>query len=110
MRDWLKRLIINIICFTIGVIIGTLIVPKPIVNNGNSDYIDNFNKDSLSADSIYRDSIYIVNDSIVERIIYLEKNYEENVSNILSNSDSTNLCLFTEYIEHYNNQRTTSNN
>lgn len=105
MRDWLKRLIINIICFIAGVIIGTLIVPKPAVNNGIPDYTD-----SLNTDSIYRDSIYIVNDSIVERIIYLEKNYEENVSNILSNSDSTNLCLFTEYIEHYNNQRTTSNN
>jgi hypothetical protein len=64
MRDWLKRLIINIICFAIGVTIGTLIVPKPIVNNGISDYID-----SLNTDSIYRDSIYIVNDSIVERII-----------------------------------------
>lgn len=99
MRDWLKRLIVNIISFTIGIIIGTLIVPKPIVNNGIPDSVD-----SLSADSIYRDSIYIVNDSIVERIIYIEKNYEENVSNILSNSDSTNLCLFTEYIEHYNNQ------
>lgn len=105
MRDWLKRLIVNFICFTIGVIIGTLTVPKPIVNNGISDNID-----SLNTDSIYRDSIYIVNDSIIERIIYLEKNYEENASNILSNSDSTNLCLFTEYIEHYNNQRTTSNN
>ena len=85
--------------FAIGIIIGTLIVPKPIVSDGITDRID-----SLSTDSIYRDSIYIVNDSIVERIIYIEKNYEENVSNILSNSDSTNLRLFTEYIEHYNNQ------
>ena len=99
MRDWLKRLIVNIISFAIGIIIGTLIVPKPIVPDGITDHID-----SLSTDSIYRDSIYIVNDSIVERIIYIEKNYEENVSNILSNSDSTNLRLFTEYIEHYNNQ------
>lgn len=99
MQDWLKRLIVNIISFAIGIIMGTLIVPKPIVNNGITDRID-----SLSTDSIYRDSIYIVNDSIVERIIYIEKNYEENVSNILSNSDSTNLRLFTEYIEHYNNQ------
>lgn len=105
MRNWLKRLIVNIICFAIGVIIGTLIVPKPIATNGIPDYID-----SLNTDSIYRDSIDTVNDSIVERIIYLEKNYEENVSNILSNSDSTNLRLFTEYIEHYNNQRTTSDN
>lgn len=99
MRDWLKRLIVNIISFAIGIIMGTLIVPKPIANNGIPDSVD-----SLSTDSIYRDSIYIVNDSIVERIIYIEKNYEENVSNILSNSDSTNLRLFTEYIEHYNNQ------
>ena len=105
MRDWLKRLIINIICFIAGILVANLIVTKLAVDNGIPDYVDN-----LSTDSIYRDSIYIVNDSIVERIIYLEKNYEENVSNILSNSDSTNLCLFTEYIEHYNNQRTTSDN
>jgi hypothetical protein len=105
MRDWLKRLIINIICFIAGILVANLIVTKPAVDNGIPDYID-----SLNTDSIYRDSIYIVNDSIVEHIIYLEKNYEENVSNILSNSDSTNLCLFTEYIEHYNNQRTTSDN
>lgn len=105
MRDWLKRLITNIICFIAGFLVTNLIVTKPAVNNGTPDY-----KDSLSTDSTYRDSIYIVNDSIVERIIYIEKNYEKNVSNILSNSDSTNLCLFTEYIEHYNNQRTTSDN
>ena len=105
MRDWLKRLIINIICFIAGILVANLIVTKPAVDNRIPNYID-----SLNTDSVYRDSIYIVNDSIVERIVYLEKNYEENVSNILSNSDSTNLCLFTEYIEHYNNQRTTSNN
>ena len=107
MRDWLKRLIVNIICFIAGfvVCISLMRTSQPAINNGNTDYID-----SLKQDSVFRDSIYIVNDSIVERIIYLEKNYEENVSNILSNSDSTNLCLFTEYIEHYNNQRATSNN
>lgn len=108
MRNWLKPLIINIICFIAGILVA--IATKPAVNNGIPDYTDNLNKDSLSTDSTYRDSIYIVNDSIIERIIYIEKNYEKNVSNILSNSDSTNLCLFTEYIEHYNNQRTTSDN
>jgi hypothetical protein len=96
MRNWLKPLIINIICFAIGIIIGTLIVPKPIATDIIPDYIDSLNND--------RDSIYIVIDSIVERIIYIEKNYEENVSNILSNSDSTNLCYFTEYLEYYNNK------
>lgn len=105
MRDWLKRLIINIICFIAGILVANLIVTKPAINNGIPDCID-----SLNTDSIYRDSIDMVNDSIAERIIYIEKNYEKNVSNILSNSDSTNLCLFTEYIEYYNNQRTTSNN
>lgn len=96
MRNWLKPLIINIICFTAGVILGTSIVPKPVVNNGIPNYVDSLDND--------RDSIYIVIDSIVERIIYIEKNYEENVSNILSNSDSTNLCYFTEYLEYYNNK------
>lgn len=53
-------------------------------------------------DSLIRDSIYIVNDSIVEKIKYIEKKYDEKVSTIMSSSDSILLCFFTNYIINYN--------
>lgn len=61
-------------------------------------------------DSIIRDSIYIVNDSIVEKIKYIDKEYDEKVSTIMSSSDSINLCIYTEYINRYNNQRAVKDN
>ncbi len=53
-------------------------------------------------DSLIRDSIYIVNDSIVEKVKYIEKKYDEKVSTIMSSSDSILLCFFTNYIINYN--------
>lgn len=64
------------------------------------------NVQEIMRDSIIRDSIYIVNDSIVEKIKYIDKKYDEKVSTIMSSSDSINLCFFSEYIDRYNNQRT----
>ena len=61
-------------------------------------------------DSIIRDSIYIVNDSIVEKIKYIDKEYDEKVSTIMSSSDSINLCIYAEYINRYNNQRAVKDN
>lgn len=68
------------------------------------------NVQEIVRDSIIRDSIYIVNDSIVEKIKYIDKEYDEKVSIIMSSSDSINLCFFSEYIDRYNNQRATKNN
>lgn len=55
-------------------------------------------------DSIIRDSIYLANDSIITKIEYIEKEYNEEMSNIMSNSDSINFVIFSEYIKDYNNQ------
>ena len=68
------------------------------------------NVQEIVRDSIIRDSIYIVNDSIVEKIKYIDKEYDEKVSIIMSSSDSINLCFFSEYIDRYNNQRTVEDN
>lgn len=68
------------------------------------------NVQEIVRDSIIRDSIYIVNDSIVEKIKYIDKEYDEKVSTIMSSSDSINLCFFSEYIDRYNNQRTVKDN
>lgn len=103
MQSWQKRLINNIVCLLVGFGFGILIMKIQSPTNVEYVYPD-IPTDVLVKDSIFRDSIYIIKDSIIERIIYVEKNYEETVSNILSNSDSANIQFFTEYIEHYNNQ------
>ena len=61
------------------------------------------NVQEIGDGSIIRDSIYIVNDSIVEKIKYIQKEHKETISVILSNSDSANLYFFNSYIEKYNN-------
>lgn len=68
------------------------------------------NVQEVVRDSIIRDSIYIVNDSIVEKIKYIDKEYDEKVSTIMSSSDSINLCIYAEYINRYNNQRAVKDN
>lgn len=68
------------------------------------------NVQEIIRDSIIRDSIYIVNDSIVEKIKYIDKEYDEKVSTIMSSSDSINLCIYAEYINRYNNQRAVKDN
>lgn len=60
------------------------------------------NAQEIVRDSLIRDSIYIVNDSIVEKIKYIDKEYDEKVSTIISSSDSINFCFFVEYIKNYN--------
>lgn len=87
-----------------GLIIIYLSVPKR-DSNPNTP-----NVQEIVRDSIIRDSIYIVNDSIVEKIKYIDKEYDEKVSTIMSSSDSINLCFFSEYIDRYNNQRTVKDN
>lgn len=62
----------------------------------------------ITRDSIIRDSIYIVNDSIITKIKYIYKEYDKEVVDIISSNDSTNLVLFSRYIENY--QRTIKNN
>lgn len=83
-----------LICFIIGLCIGSLfnVSPKEPLTPPDIDTIKLI------------DSFYIVNDSIVEKIKYIEREYEEDTAIIMSNSDSTNLCYFTEYLEHYNNK------
>lgn len=67
-------------------------------------------EDTIKQDSIIRDSIIVVIDSVKTEIVYIDKRYDEKVSNIMSSSDSVNLRLFSEYIEYYNNKRAVKNN
>lgn len=70
----------------------------------------NYKEEVVKKDSLVRDSIYKQNDSIKTEISNIEKEYNAKVSNILSSSDSINLCFFSEYIDNYNNKRAASNN
>ena len=88
----------------LGVAVIYLIFPKEKIS------VVSPNIEETIRDSLIRDSIYIVNDSIVEKIRYINKEYDKEVSNILSNSDSINLLFFSEYIECYNNQRAIEGN
>ena len=94
MQDWLKSLISKIVFLLVGITIG-YIIHKP-------EKIEIPVPEVIYQDRHFRDSIYIIKDSIQEKIIYVEKNYDEEVSTILSNSDSANLQFFTDYIENYN--------
>lgn len=87
-----------------GLIIIYLSIPKRDSNPSTP------NVQEIVRDSIIRDSIYIVNDSIVEKIKYIDKEYDEKVSTIMSSSDSINLCFFSEYIDRYNDRRTVKDN
>ena len=52
-------------------------------------------------DSIIRDSIFIENEVIKTKIKYIEKEHDEEINDIMSNDDSTNLEFFSRYIEDY---------
>lgn len=55
-------------------------------------------------DSIERDSIKEINDSIELEIEHIDDEYNKEVSDIMSSTDSANLVFFTEYIKNYNNK------
>lgn len=97
-----------------GLIIYALAVTFLLFNIDKSEIsstsISSPNVEEIKQDSTFRDSIYTANDSIYTKIIYIEKEYEENISTIMSNNDSINFLLFSEYIEYYNNQRAAQNN
>lgn len=62
-------------------------------------------------DSIIRSEIIKENEVIKWKIKNVEKQYDKEISTILSNSDSANLIYFSNYIRQYQNfQRTTKNN
>ena len=62
-------------------------------------------------DSIIRDTLYNENEVIKWKIKNVEKQYDKEVSTILSNTDSANLIYFSNYLErHKNIKRTTEDN
>lgn len=91
----MKKIISYLVVLVIGIVIGYYCTPKEEIIQPT--YV-------ISLDSLYRDSVYFVIDSTEREIIYLEKEYEETVSSIMSSSDSLNVELFTRYLNNYNNK------
>lgn len=81
-------------------ILGLLTIYLYISKKENKIIIPEISQEIIK-DSIIRDSIYIVNDSIIVKIKYINKEYNEKTSTIMSSTDSTNLMLFSRYIEDY---------
>ena len=95
-------------CYILIVLMGLIIIYLSIPQRDSTPITPKVQE--IVRDSIIRDSIYIVNDSNVEKIKYIDKEYDEKVSTIMSSSDSINLCFFSEYIDRYNNRRTVKDN
>jgi hypothetical protein len=55
-------------------------------------------------DSIIRDSIFIEIEKIKREIVYVEKEFTEDSTRIMSAYDSTLYSEFSRYIEDYNNK------
>lgn len=90
----MKSIIKAILCIGLGVIIGYCL-------HKNDTKIE-FKE--ITRDSIIRDSIYLANDSIITKIQYIEKQYDEKIDIIYNSNDSVQLQLFTKYINNYNNK------
>lgn len=86
----LRRLFEYLVCVVIGIVIGFFISQEP-----------KLDIQEPTEDSLIRDSIYIVNDSLVEKIIYLEKQYDDEVKSVISANDSMQLLIFSRYIDSY---------
>lgn len=83
-----------LISFLLGFLLGILIIPK----NKHSSPLIIDNSDTII------DSFYIIQDSFIEKIKYLNIEYEKDSAIIMSNDDSINLELFSKYIYDYNNK------
>lgn len=89
-----------IICIVEALIIISLLLAltKPTVTS--PDVVTK----EIVRDSIIRDSIYIEVEKINEKIVYVEKQFTKDSSDIMSANDSTLFSTFSRYIEDYNNK------
>lgn len=89
----MKSIIKAILCIGFGFVMGWCLHK----NDSKIEFKE------ITRDSIIRDSIYVINDSIITKIQYIEKEYDEKIHFINNSNDSVQLELFTGYIECYNN-------
>ena len=74
MHNWLKLLISNIVFLLVGLILGFVIFDISETTLPDSIILrDSIYQTGIKKDSLFRDSLNNVNDSIIETIIYIEK-------------------------------------
>ena len=102
MNKYLIITIVLIASFLLGYVLGC---------NNRKEVVVPSTPVTIIKDSIIRDEIIKENEVIKWKIKDAEKQYDKEVSTILSNTDSANLIYFSNYIRQYQNQqRTAANN
>lgn len=102
MNKYLIITIVLIASFLLGYVLGC---------NNQKEVVVPSTPVTIIKDSIIRDEIIKENEVIKWKIKDAEKQYDKEVSTILSNTDSANLIYFSNYIRQYQNQqRTAANN
>lgn len=94
-KTWIAICIIE--ALIIGFLVGFILRPKDPVK---PDVVI----EEIVRDSIIRDSIFIEVEKIKTRIVYVEKQFEKDSTDIMSAPDSVLFDSFSKYINDYNNK------
>ena len=96
-NHWLVLLAVT--CLLEALVIGYLLnKPTPPVN------LPDVVIKEIVRDSLIRDSIFIEIEKVKREIVYVEKEFTEDSTRIMSANDSTLYSEFSRYIEDYNNK------
>lgn len=97
-NKWLALCVI--VCLLEAIVIGFLLnkrthspVPQP-------DIIIK----EIVRDSLIRESIFVEIEKVRQEIVYVEKEFNKDSTDIMSANDSTLFSAFSRYIENYNNK------
>lgn len=91
------------------IIVGILFIIVRIEQLNNNIQSIPSNKEIIR-DSLVRDTLNHTKDSLTIKIVKIRETYEDKKAIIMSNDTSADIQFFTNYINHYNNSRTTKNN
>lgn len=97
------KVLLLIICFLEAIAIGFLLSERnePVTP-------PDVRPIEIVRDSIIRDSIFIEIEKVKTEIVYINEQFANDSSNIMSADDSTLFSNYTRYIEDYNNKRAAS--
>lgn len=91
------------------IIVGIIFIIVRIEQLNNNIQSIPSNKEIIR-DSLVRDTLNHTKDSLTIKIVKIRETYEDKKAIIMSNDTSADIQFFTNYINHYNNSRTTKNN
>ena len=91
------------------IIVGIIFIIVRIEQLNNNIQSIPSNKEIIR-DSLVRDTLNHTKESLTIKIVKIRETYEDKKAIIMSNDTSADIQFFTNYINHYNNSRTTKNN